>query len=387
MVLVASFAVVVPSSDAGRSTLERGREGTAALAEVLSARGTTVHSLRLGLHVLGRKPPGSVLVMIAGSSSFSVRHRQADVDRVLQFVRSGSTVVLLTDRPHPLARELGLTVDPRALDRPPAGTAAGIVAAPTVPHFITAGGPLALHHRAALEENDVGLPLFTVDGHVVATLLTIGAGHVFVVTDPFPATNAGIGLGGNLSALLAAIDGGLGADGVVLFDDLHAGASDEHGILAYARSAGLGAALFLAALTLGLFLWRASRREGAVLVPSRQADARASSELVLALAGLYERAGLTDHALDVISRRFRREMELRSGESWKRGTIRAWVLSELGAGATREFDDISRRFAEAFRSGDPDLDRVGDLADRVHRFQMKRLPRTRRGSKQGSHQR
>jgi len=377
VVVVAAVAVVLPSGDQGRSTLSRGPDGTAALAEVLKGRGRTVESLRLGLHVLRGAPPGSVLVAVAGTSALSIGHGSAEVRRMLDFVRAGSTVVLLSDRPHALARELDVAIEVRTLERGalPDGLAEAV---PAAAHHAVAGGPLRIRSRSTLE-GDLGLPLFAAEGRIVASSRSVGEGHVILFADPFPATNAGIGRGGNLQAVMATIDASVGPDGKVLFDDLHAGAADAHGTLAYARRAGLGPAVLIALVALGLFLWRASRREGSILGAAPVGPSQASSELVRALAALYERAELTDHALDVLSRRFRRELESRSGVPWKGSRMRVWVEAELGPAATREFDDLSRRFAEAYRSGDPGLDRVADLAARIHRFRTDRLHRRRAG--------
>jgi len=377
-VVAVGVVVVLPSADQGRSTLSRGPDGTAALAEVLRGRGHRVESLRLGLHVLRSAEPGSVLVVLAGTSVFSVGHGDAEVQRMREFLEQGSTVVLFTDRSHALATDLDVEVEDRALPR---GTLDdGLVhASPAVAHPGTAGGSLAMRSRSALE-GAFGLPLFASGDRVVAASTAVGKGRVLVFADPFLPTNAGLGRAGNLAAVMAATAGSLQGEGAVLFDDLHAGAADAHGTLAYARRAGLAPAVLLAVLALGLFGWRASRREGAILADLPGGPDQASSELVRALAALYERAELTDHALDIVSRRFRRELEARAGVSWKGKRMRAWVAAELGPAAAREFDDLSRRFTEAYRIGSPSLDRVGDLADRVHRFRTDRLHQRRAGN-------
>ena len=377
--LILAF-VVLPSGDSGRSTLERGPEGTAALSEVLRARGVAVESLRVGLQVLERRPVGSCLVMVAGSGLFTPGPKRSEVDNVLRFAEEGSTVILLTDRPNLVAAELGIEIVQRSLSR--AGGDEGFVALPTFPHPLTTGGALALDRRAELVGSDLGLPLFAVGSRVVATAVSVGAGRVVLFADPFVATNAGLPQGGNLAAVLGAIEAWLGDEGVVLFDDVHAGAPEAHGTLAYARRAGLGPSLLIGVLALSMFLWRSSRREGAVLAETSGVDATASSDLVLALASLYQRADLADHALDVLSRRFRRDLEARSGASWKTGAVRGWIEQELGLPARAEFDEISRRFADAFNQGAPTLDRVADLAHRVHRFQTDRLLRGTRGRTQ-----
>ena len=377
LLVIGATTFVAPSSQYGRSTLSREADGTAALGEILLARGREVDSLRLGLQVLRNASPQSVLVVLAGTSAFSLGHSPIEVERMVEIVESGGTVVLLSDRPHGLTTHVGINIAPRSRGR--GDLANGLAAAsPVVAHALTLGGSLQLQGRGALL-NDVGLPLFASDGKVVAATVDVGLGRLVAFADPFVATNAGLTRGGNLMAMLSAIEGWLGPSGRVLFDDLHAGAPNDRGIVAYARRAGLAPALFLSLVTIGLFLWRGSRREGAVLVASRHGPTQPSTELVHALATLYERAGLTDHALDIVSRRFRREIEARSGVPWNGSRMRQWVLDELGPGAAKEFDDLSRRFAEAYRVSDPSIASVGELADRVHRFRSRRLIRRRAG--------
>ena len=81
----------------------------------------------------------------------------------------------------------------------------------------------------------------------------------------------------------------------------------------------------------------------AALPPPDRRHPRASSELVAAIGSLYERAGMHHHAVTLMSRRFRRKVERRSGLAWKRDSLQTWVATELGPEAARAFERIWRR--------------------------------------------
>jgi hypothetical protein len=219
--------------------------------------------------------------------------------------------------------------------------------------------------------------LYAVDRVSVVTVQPVGKGALVVVADPFIATNAGIGQGGNLEFWVRLVDFYLGSGGRVLFDDLHAGATDNKGVVAYARGAGLLPAMLLALFGLALYLWRAGARFGAVMDPAAARNLRASSELVHAVAGLYERADLRGHALAVLSRRFRHRLERRSGQKWERGTLDAWVGSELGPEAARQFARIRRGFAALLGESRPRRDETLELAQLVTGFESTWLTSSR----------
>ena len=107
----------------------------------------------------------------------------------------------------------------------------------------------------------------------------------------------------------------------------------------------------------------------AALPPPDRRHPRASSELVAAIGSLYERAGMHHHAVTLMSRRFRRKVERRSGLAWKRDSLQTWVATELGPEAARAFERIRRSFASTLARSDPDPHDVLELARRIQRFE------------------
>ena len=221
-----------------RSTRDRGPEGTAALAGVFERLGFPVDSLRLGLHVLPRMP--SSLLILASPPGLVAWPplTEPDAERVLDWAWRGGVVVHLTDRQDALVSALGLILDSAALPRLPAG-AATRRAMPTRPAVWTRGGPLAVGGRAGLVDG-VSEPLFVVGDTVVASLHRRGRGAVLVVSDPTIASNASLSGAGNLDLLVHLAEHAVPPGEPVLFDDLHAGGGDGHGVIAYARRAGEG---------------------------------------------------------------------------------------------------------------------------------------------------
>ena len=378
----AAGLVLGPSAGGTRSTLDRGPEGTAALAGVVGRLGVEVESLRVGLVPLVRRPEGSVLVMPSepGLLPSSVVG-DAELELLERFMARGSTLVVATHYPTAVLQEWNVDYVWDALERPgrTAGAPRWNEARPLLPHPVTLGGPLAIVGRGGIESGPTAEVLFAVDDVAVVLSRPVGKGALVVVADPTTITNAGIGREGNLDFWVSLIRHHLQPDGVVMFDDLHAGAADDHGVVAYARRAGMVPAMLLVLVLGALYLWRAGSRLGEILPPLDERNPRASSELVHALASLYQRAGLQAHALAVISRRFRRRMERRSGLPWDRKLLDPWVAQELGTDAARAFGRIRRGFAALLPEGDPDRDATLELARLVHRFEQTWLRPTRAG--------
>lgn len=358
--------------DGSRATTDLGVDGTAALAGVMSRLGYEVDSLRLGLHVLPRMEPGLLIVASPPGLVTWPPITDSDAAHVLDWVSTGGVVLHLTDRQTALLDALGVEVDGTALPRPTAETRVR-TALGTRPSGWTAGGRLTIRGRAGFVDG-VQEPLFVLDGVVVASLQRYGDGAVLAVADPSIASNAFIGEAGNLDLLVHAAQ--IGADGRVLFDDLHAGGGDGHGVVAYARRSGGGGAVLFGVLGLLLLLWRMSARESAVQPQETKAPARGASEYVRGLAGLYERAHLTKHALAVTSRQFRRAVEARAGLSWERDALEEWLVVELGAEAAVEFRQVRSAFAALFQHQTPDTEAVLHAAQLAARFENRWLDRS-----------
>ncbi len=378
----ASVLVLMPAAGGSRSTLDRGPDGTAALAGVLGRLGIEVESLRVGLVPLIRRPEGSVLVMPSEPGLLpSTVVGDAELEILERFMTRGSTVVVATHYPTAVLDEWDVGYAWDRLDRPARepGAKRWHEALPLLPHPMTLGGALAITGRGGLEVESTAEVLYAVSDVPVVIRRPVGKGALVVVSDPTTVTNAGIGREGNLAFWINLVHHELGPDGLVLFDDLHAGGADDHGVVAYARKAGMIPAMLLVLLAGALYLWRAGSRLGGILPPLDERHPRASSELVHALASLYQRAGLRAHALAVISRRFRRRMERRSGLPWDRKVLDPWVAQELGPEASRAFGRIRRGFAALLPADDPDRESTLELARLVHRFEQTWLRPIRAG--------
>jgi len=362
--------VLAPGAGSDRSTLDRGPEGSAALAGVLRGLGHEVESLRVGLVPLTRRPAGSVLIMPSAPGLLpSAVLGEGEAAILLRWLEQGSVAVVLTHYPSYLLEELGIGYEWEALERPVRGGPRWRPSLPILAHPLTLGPPLAIQGRGGLKPSDEASPLYAVGTVPVIAVHPLGEGAVVVVADPYLATNAGLGKEGNLEFWVRLVSHYLEPGGRVLFDDLHAGATDAKGVVAYARRAGVVPAMLLALFALALYGWRAGTRFGAVLPPLEERNLRASSELVHAVADLYERAQLRGHVLAVLSRRFRRALERRSGLKWDRGGLDAWTASELGPAAARDFARIRRGFAALLGEDRPDREQTLELARLVSTFE------------------
>ncbi|MCO4770861.1 MAG: DUF4350 domain-containing protein [Deltaproteobacteria bacterium] len=357
-----------------RATSDRGPEGTAAAAGVLERLGYEVTGLSLGLHVLPRTP-SSLLVLSSPPGLVAWPPlTDGDADHLLNWADGGGVVMHFSDRQDALLDALGLEVDATALPRRLVAQAERL-ATPTRPAGWTQGGPLALAGRAGFSSG-VAEPLFVVGDVVVASLHRRGLGAVLVIADPTVVSNASLSLAGNLDFLVSVAHLGVPAGAPVLFDDLHAGGGDGHGVIAYARRAGAGGAILLGALALGLLLWRLGARSAAVVPPPEALPVGGAAEYVRALAGLYERSELARHALAVSSRQFRRAVEERARIPWEHEALEDWLATELGASAAAEFRAVRDAFAHQFADTAPEPDAVLRAARLAARFETQWLRRS-----------
>jgi hypothetical protein len=373
------IGVSLPGAGGDRSSLDRGPEGSAALAGVFRRLGYSVESLRTGLHGLDRRPAGTVLYMPAAPGLLPPPLMPGDVERIQRFLERGGTLVAAVSGPSPLLLGLGIEFDSRARPKPERGTGlADARALPLLPDPLVGSAPLAIRGRggfpAARPPEEV---LYAADGVPVALRVSRGEGRAILLADPYVGSNAGVGSGGNLDLHVAILGRYLAPSAPVLFDDLHAGAGDDAGVVAWARRAGFLPPLLLVVLLAVLYLWRAGVRFGAILPALDERAPRASIELVRAVASLFERAGLYPHSLAVVSRRFRRELARRSGGGSEPGRLERWVRDEFGAAAAADFDRIRRTLAELLSRADPKKDDVLSACLMVHEFERRWLVRRR----------
>jgi hypothetical protein len=389
ILLLPAALILGPSAGSDRSTLDRSPTGTAALAGVLRRLDHEVESLRVGLIPLIRKPAGSVLFMPSEPGLIpSTVLTEHDVELLERFMTEGSTLVIATHYPNLALDSWDVTYEWDALEKRgrDAPGPRWTEALPVLPEPIALGGSLALKGRGGLEAPGAQV-LYAVGSVPVVVRKPMGRGQLIVVADPTTISNSGLGRAGNLEFWTQLVGVHLRDGGVVLFDDLHAGAMDDHGVVAYARRSGMVPAMLLVLFLAGLYLWRAGSRLGGLLPALDARNPRASTEIIHAVAGLYGRARLRSHALAVISRRFRRRMERRSGLPWERKLLDPWVQQELGSEAARVFARIRRGFAALLPDPDPDRDSTLELARLVHRFEQTWLTTRRRTDLHGKTER
>ena len=384
-VLVLVFALGVPlallfsqTPRGDHSSGDQGPDGTAALAGVLERMSLPVERMGVGLLPLRFEKPGSVLFMpLAESGRIAASLSSNESEMLRRFVEAGSSLVLLTNRQSEAADTMGFDVmlegrpQKKVRERNPEGE----LAPATFLRPESLGGPLRVEGEAWLLPQSADEVLYGHDGFPVAAQRSVGLGRVLLVTDPTTISNRGLSRGGNLEFYVGFVQRWLGPDGRVLFDEVHAGGGSERGGVAYARRAGLLPMLLLIGLLTILYIWRGSTRFGVVQSDDRALLARSSGERIRATAGLYDRAGLYHHGLVLSSRRFRRLLEARSGRSWNKDQLRAWVEREWDEAAGLHFDRIHKNMRLLLGQERPDPKSCLNAVRAIHKFEDSYLQR------------
>ncbi len=239
--------------------------------------------------------------------AFSTR----ELNAVLSWVKRGGRLLVLECYENPLYAELGLSVKGEALlQEEPVATARPVALSP-----ITAkGGRLALASRATLgAEGGSWTPLFAdEEGRPVLLACDWEKGRVYAGADPTIATNAGVGRASHVEVLHAIAADGRGR--LVRFDELRHGFRSERNVMGFARRYGLHVVLVQAGLAFVLAVWAAARPKRRVR--GAGLDARIESrEFVSAMANIYARASVDQHAVASYRRRCERAVALAIGGS------------------------------------------------------------------------
>ncbi len=122
---------------------------------------------------------------------------------------------------------------------------------------------------------------------------------------------------------------------------------------------------------------RLGAREATAARPPLPPPVLGGAEHIRALAGLYERAELGRHALDVTSRQFRRAVEERAGIPWELDRLDHWLRTELGEGAAIDFARVRSGFGRLFAVAEPSTDAVLAVARLAARFERRWLSERR----------
>lgn len=362
---------VTPRGD--RSSRSEGPDGAAAFFGLLERLNVPVERLGVGLLPLRFEEPGSVLFMpLVGGGRGSAPISESEMDMLVRFVEGGSSLVVLSDYGGDVLEAFEMEIEERG--RSPQKSPGAELGEPreAPPVFLSPeslAGSLAVEGEAWLVPAAADTILFGSEAFPVVLQRAVGAGRVLLVSDPSTLSNRGLGRGANLEFYVGFVRRWLGPGGRVLFDDLHAGAASERGIVAYARKAGLLPMLLLIVLLLTLYLWRAAVRFGAVSVGGLPSAGRHETERIHATAGLYERAGLYRYGLSLAARRFRLRLDSRSGLAWGSESLRAWVEGEWGEDAGLRFDHIEAVLAELLAQERPEPRACRAAAYTIYNFE------------------
>lgn len=291
------------------------------------------------------KEPEAAPVATATKSPFQAEgaFSNHEVDFLLAWVKRGGRLLVFECFDNPLFRELGVSASGVAtLQDQPVGTAR-----PAALSTLTVrGGRLALACRATVSaEGGAWTPLFVdEDGRAVLMASDWGAGRVFIVSDPTIATNAGIGRASHVAILHAiaqdlpgAVGGSAAKPGgrLVRFDELRHGFRTERNVMGFARRYGLHVVLVQAGLAFVMTVWAGARPRRRVRGAGLEKGIE-SREFVSAMANIYARASVDQHAIASYRRRCERAITLAIGVSPDE-TGREEVAKRLAALGVRNY--------------------------------------------------
>lgn len=211
---------------------------------------------------------------------------------------------------------------------------------------------LALRQGSTLADNLLleATPIITAGDRVLVARRRVGAGDVWLIACPEIFTNEQLTKADHCAVLLALCPVGR----PVWFDEEVHGVANDDGMITLMRHWGLGPALLVGVLLVGLWFWRGRVLLGPPADPWRDHRAEAV-EGVEALAGLYRRALSPRDLLELFRQRLLREVILRTGQRpvSARATVdRLTGALRLPSGALKDhdFQAAMTRINQAFRS-------------------------------------
>ncbi len=334
-VLLASaggLVVLVASAKRGTSfepfsTYRAEPDGAMALHDYLAHPDNAFDCRRETEELLTLPDDGSLLVLIhpfkepeAAPVATAVRFGPAveafsprELAAVLGWVKRGGRLLVLECLDNPLYRELGVSVEGQTtLQERPVGTGRPAALSP-----ITArGGRLALGCVATLDaEGGSWAPIFADEkGRPVLIAGAWGEGRVYIAADPTIATNEGIVRANHLEILHAIANDSPRASRIVRFDELRHGFRTERNVMGFARRHGLHVAVVQAGLAFVMAVWAAATPRRRVRGAGVEKGIE-SREFVSAMANIYARAVLDQHAVASYRKRCERAIALAIGGS------------------------------------------------------------------------
>lgn len=179
---------------------------------------------------------------------------------------------------------------------------------------------------------------------------SLGRGMIYALSSRRPITNRGMRDYRNALKMLDIIDKASRRRGTVLFDEYHHGISDDssQGLLAQMSRPVKVSILMLAVAGLVLCHTR-GRRFGAVRPLESSLERRPGFEFVEAMARLYQRAGASGLAADILLDTFRHKLAARAGVSPDAGVDD--ILRGLGPGHGGDTAQALRRLLDRSQAG------------------------------------
>ncbi len=243
---------------------------------------------------------------------------EREIDALLRWVKRGGRLAIFECFENSLYRTLGITAGGVATIAPLGPIASGRPAA--LSPLTEACGRLALGCRANLaSESGDWVPVFVTEagaepGDVKPVFIAArwGKGRVYACADPSILTNEGITRGDHVELLRAIAEDSPRRSRIVRFDELRHGFKTERNVMGFARRYGLHVVLVQASLTFVLAIWAAARPRRRVRGAGLEKGIE-SREFVSAMANIYARAGLQQHAVRSYERRCERVIALATG--------------------------------------------------------------------------
>ena len=321
------------------SSYETARTGARALYDLLEAGGVTVERWRrpiASLRTTRAISPGrrATLVLAADFAGLSAEEK----DALWSWVEAGNTLVYVpTWQEHDLLEGQGLrasvSVQPLPVfllgrsDEEVLVSFSPAECSPLAPYCRTVAFP---EEGGSVDVSDGEAVTVHVGNATAARVVEVprGRGKVYILADPFPATNEGLDKEDN-AALAIGLLTDFGRAQQVYFDEFHHGFRRTRSLMHHLLSSPQAMAATAVAV-LVLLLWiHARNREIRPAVTTRLPQRRRILEYVRSVAEVYRQARRPELALEGVYRRWRADL------SWRLGVSAEATAEELGQAAAR----------------------------------------------------
>jgi hypothetical protein len=235
-----------------------------------------------------------------------------EAEAVLAWVKTGGRLLILEGRENTIYKALRIDVGGNpVVQEEPVGE--GLPASLST---ITANGArLSLANKARLSSEDPAFtPLYRDEqGEAVGLTRSLEKGQVIALADPSIVTNAGLLRGGNAVIISEIVEDSPLHSRIVRFDELRHGFAAERNVMGFAKRYGLHLALVQAGLAFVMVVWACARPKRRIRGAAALEKHIESREFVSAMANIYARAHLEEHAALSFLRRCDRSLQLAIG--------------------------------------------------------------------------